>query len=114
MAEATLDGIFKAVMATQKDVIATQKDVIATQKDVVSTQKDVQKLASRFDALNGTVHQTREEIAVLKDWRESQVAPAVESVADLRVEVAKAAGIGGSIGAVLGIVLLIGKAIGVF
>ena len=81
---------------------------------VKTTQKDVEELKDEFKILNGTVRDNRTDIAVLKDWRQSHAGPAVKEVSNLRVEVVKAASITGTITAVLGIIILFGKIVGIF
>ena len=109
---ASLDNIYTVVVSTQQDVIATQKDVIATQKDVVSMQEDIQKLTVGFEKLNGTVRENRTDLAVLKDWRLSQADPATKQIPDIKLEVAKLAGLGGGVGLIASIVLVIAKVVG--
>lgn len=54
-----------------------------------------------------------EDIAVLKDWRSTQVNSALRQVTDLRIELAKLGVLGGGFGLVLGIAVAILKTVGI-
>jgi len=109
---ASLDNIYTVVVSTQQDVISTQKDVIATQKDIAAMQQDIQKLTLGFEKLNGTVRENRTDLAVLKDWRLCQADPATKQIPDIKLEVAKLAGLGGGVGLITSLVLVIAKVVG--
>jgi len=72
------------------------------------------KVESKVDKINGTVRANEREIAILRDWRASQVNTTLGKVQDMRVELAKMGTLGGTVGTAIGMILLIGKAVGVF
>lgn len=76
--------------------------------------ENVCEIKEQLKKLNGTVHDHERDIAVLKDWRASQVNTTLGKVNDMRVEIARMGALGTTVGAALGIMLLIGKAVGVF
>ena len=72
------------------------------------------RIEKHLEELNGTVRENRTDIAVLKDWRDSQAGPATKQVADIRVEVAKVAAQVTGVGAVAVVVALVLRSLGVF
>lgn len=80
---------------------------------VTRTQEDVKELKNEFKILNGTVREHCEDLAVLKDWRDSQVDPATKQIPDIKAEVAKLAAQSCGVGAILGVVVVALRALGV-
>ena len=74
----------------------------------------LEKIEGKVDKINGTVRANEREIAILRDWRASQVNATLGKVQDMRVELAKMGTLGGTVGTAIGMILLIGKAVGVF
>lgn len=75
--------------------------------------EDVCEIKAELKKLNGTVRQTEKEVAVLNDWRASQVNTALGQVSNLRVEMARMGAMGTMIGVVIGGIMLVGRALGV-
>jgi len=73
----------------------------------------VSRLESTVSRLDGTVHRLDTEMAVIKDWRATQVSHVMEDVGDLKVQLAKMAAGGAGFGAIVGIICAILKATGV-
>lgn len=84
---------------------------------------DIGKIEQHLVTLNGSVGKHEARLCVIESWRESiekwrgsheaNERKTVEGVVDLKVEVAKLAGLGGGIGLVVSIVGLIAKALGI-
>ena len=89
--------------------MATLEQVLTTVENI---EEKVGKIEGHLKELNGTVKENHTDIAVLKDWRQTQGQPAVAGVQDLKVEVAKYTSLGGSFGGILAIAAFIGKVIG--
>ena len=94
--------------------MAEEKATISMVLAVVTrTQADVKELKEEFKALNGTVRENCTEIAVLKDWRETQSDPATKQIPDIKADVARIAVQTTGIGAIAVIVVLVLKSLGV-
>lgn len=94
-------------------VLSAQVQMTAQQTHM---QSDLAEIKCEVKDIKRTVQDHDRDLAVLKDWR-TQAAPHIEantgSVVDLKVQVAKMAALGGSFGAVFGIVVAVLKALGV-
>ena len=73
----------------------------------------VSRLETMVSRLDGTVHRLDREMAVLNDWRNTQVNHAIQDVGDLKVQLAKMAAGGGGFGLVVAAIIAILKATGV-
>ena len=102
----TLDRIYEIVVEVRALVTSVDTRV----RILDSTVSGLKDTVSRLD---GTVHRLDREMAVITDWRKSQANHAIKDVGDLKVQIAKIAAGGGSVGVGFGIVLAILKATGV-
>ena len=102
----TLDRIYEIVVEVRALVTSVDTRV----RILDSTVSGLKDTVSQLD---GTVHRLDREMAVINDWRKSQVNHAIQDVGDLKVQLAKIAAGGGSAGIGLGIALAILKATGV-
>ena len=91
--------------------MATLEQVLTTVENI---ETQVCKIEAHMKELNGSVKTNHTDIAVLKDWRQSQAQPAVKGVQDLKVEVAKFSALGGTFGAIVAIVGIVCKVLGLF
>ena len=74
----------------------------------------LEKIEEHLEKINGHIGEHCREIAVLKDWRSSRASDAIDSVGDLKVEVAKLGALGGGFGIVAIVLTAILKGFGVF
>jgi len=84
---------------------------------VSNAARDVAEVKVELKELNGSVRLHATAITILQEWRllvAPMIAANVKSTTDLRVELAKTAALGTTIGTVIGGLMLIGKATGLF
>ena len=94
--------------------MAEEKATISMVLAVVTrTQEDVKELKEEFKILNGTVREHCKDIAVLKDWRESQADPATKQIPGIKADVARIAVQTTGVGAIVGVMVVVAKALGV-
>jgi len=81
-------------------------------------KEEIKEVKEQLKRLNGTVRDNCTDIAVLKDWRQTQVQPTLSQVPDVRLDLrelaVKYSGTVAIIGGVTTVILVALKALGVF
>ena len=102
----TLDRVYEGVIEIK--AIVAGMDTRLRMLDAT-----VSRLESTVARLDGTVRRLDTEMAVIKDWRATQVNHVMDDVVDLRVQLAKVAAGGAGFGLVTAALVAILKAVGV-